>query len=84
MDASPLKHFAIGSPPAFILFGPKDYVDFVLQSPNPTNILYPWGRFDLSIRNFLFHLSRYQSNLVANCRMVVRMDQKTTGLLKAI
>jgi len=38
----PTKMIAIGAPCAFILFGPKQWVDIVLQSKNIPEILNPW------------------------------------------
>ncbi|MGE4096407.1 MAG: hypothetical protein AB7G75_36880 [Candidatus Binatia bacterium] len=38
----PSKLFAVGSPPAFILFASKDCVDFIFASPNAPDILNPW------------------------------------------
>jgi len=38
----PGKLFALGLPCAFILFSPKAWVDFVLRSQNPPDILNPW------------------------------------------
>ena len=54
----PSKLFAIGSPPAFILFGPKEYVDFVLQSHKPPEILNPWVGliFLYATSFFIFHV----------------------------
>jgi len=38
----PSKVFSLGLPAVFMLFFPKEWVDFVLQSPNPPDILNPW------------------------------------------
>lgn len=38
----PARMFAIGAPCAFILFGPKEWVDVLLRSPNAPGVLNPW------------------------------------------
>jgi hypothetical protein len=37
----PSKLFALDAPLAFMIFAPKDYVDFVLQSPNVPSYFNP-------------------------------------------
>ena len=75
----PTRMIAIGAPCAFILFAPKEWVDFLLQSRNAPPVLNPWlGIVFLYMVSFLsMHILR---KILWYCMRPVRMlKKKMTG-----